>query len=67
MKKRNLSRHVSLLLLVLTLFGLLMLSGCSVESTPMVWADAATNEAVELQEGQTVQTEAETNKTFLLD
>ena len=67
MKKRNLSRYVSLLLLVVTLAGLLMLSGCSVESTPTRWADAETNEIVELGEGQTVQKEDGTGKAFITD
>ena len=66
MNKPNHSRRVSLLLLAVMLFGLLMLSGCAAtQSSPMIWADAGTNEVIELQEGQTVQTEEGTNKTFV--
>lgn len=60
MKKRNLSRRVSLALLALLVFGLMTLSGCAAaQTTPNVWVDTQTGETVEVQDVNAIVTETD--------
>ena len=55
MKKRFLSRYISLALLALLVLGLLTLSGCTqTSSAKMVWVDAETHDVLELGENPNV-------------
>ena len=57
MKKRILSRYVSLALLALMVFGLLMLTGCgNATSVATIWVDTKTGETVKVPDGVTPET-----------